>query len=193
MNRLQYKMAIKAITGMVLIGAGIGIIACQSHKNQLKLYPCYEATIEDIPPASEVEAIMVSAYNLPWETDIALIVGDPNYITKKITKWKIRPDTIVVNDQKKIQQITNHFRSAERIIRPGVCLPLQVVFVTKHGAYLIELDGAYEDDIIYGYNYRSEQLFQDFCEVGLINKHRPDSGGNLGQSPIKVTEEQIKR
>jgi hypothetical protein len=185
MKQKRHKMIEWAMAGIVLTGAGIGIIACQSHKNcfgklhQVNTYPYYEATIEDIPPLDRVKGIMIMDYYHPEMAEIVMLIGN-QVLIEEIIGREIFP-TQIVADEKWIQQITSHFKNAERNKHVMACLDTRVAFITNHGAYMVMFSESTiltEDEemkVIYGPGYYSGQLFQDFCEVGLINKHSPDS------------------
>jgi hypothetical protein len=119
-----------------------------------------DATVDDLQ-GKKFEAILIGVVDDPDKTHMWAVIGDINK-AQKIVGYEINADKVV--DSSWIQRLTSDFIKAERvkINCMDVC---QVIFLTKERGYVIKMSG--DDKIVYGPDYQSKQISDDFKEMGL--------------------------
>jgi hypothetical protein len=119
-----------------------------------------DATVDDLM-GKKIEAILIGIVDDPDKTHMWAVIGDIDK-AQKIIDCTINADIIV--DQSWVHKLTCDFIKAERvkINCEDIC---KVIFLTKERGYVIKMSG--NDEIIYGPDYRSEQIRNDLKAMGL--------------------------
>ena len=94
-----------------------------------------------------------------------LVVGNQETV-EEIIGHEILPDK-VLNDPAWQYRLFSHFKDAKRIKLVRCLSDARAVFITREKAYMLKICGSTDEGTVYGPNYESVQLKQDFDEIGL--------------------------
>ena len=168
-------ICLKSILSLVLLFLLFGCGGRQEN-GRLKLvngYQYFEAGVDDIPPLQKIEAILLTPHYHPelfYGEKAIYVIGNPKTV-EQIVGHEVLPRK-VINDPTWILRITTDFKNARRT-KIGTGSDARVVFITKEKAYMVLIDK--NDKVVYGTDYESTQLKQDFEELGLFEHEEPPS------------------
>lgn len=118
------------------------------------------ATVDELR-GEKINAILIRNVGDPDNTHMMAVIGNIDEV-QKIIGYKITTDKIV--DSSWIQRLTSDFIKAERV-KTIHREDAKVIFLTKEKGYVIKISVC--DNIVYGPDYQSEQIWSDFKEIGL--------------------------
>lgn len=159
MKRSIFKLIMSGSLLMVTLLLFLtGSCCTERPKNSFKYV---DATVDDLR-GKKIEAILIGIVDDPDKAHLWAVIGDIDK-AKKIVGYEINADKVV--DSSWIQRLTSDFIKAERTKIEECADICRVIFLTKETGYVIKMSG--DDRVVYGYDYRSKQISDDFKEMGL--------------------------
>lgn len=146
------------------------VMGCQTTPEKFKLvhqingYPFYETSIDNLPSAEDVIGIFIMEILEPEPFDI-LAIGDPVLIKKTIKSEYEAKDT--VGDPFMVHLIANHLNRAERS-KQECMSDIYIALLTHRGGYMVVLSLDVNGQYIYGNDFISVRLWEDFKTLGIF-------------------------
>jgi hypothetical protein len=191
MNRLKKKYCVRVILAMLLLCIGIGTVGCQSHKlKRMYTFPYYEATIDDLPPVDEIQAIIITAGAPPYGWDPIAVVGNraeiENLLGHRVwAKW-------MVDNREWIEITTKHFKYAERDDAEDIGMAdMHAIFITASKGYAIPLTQS--GSVIIGTNFHSERILSDINRLGCLEKQKNAAAPKVPADFFTRTQDDTQR
>ena len=170
---------------ILLIGLVLVVVTgCKSLPVANK-YHYVEAGIDDLSGLEKIEGILITNHYHPEMAGIVFLIGNQDKVEKIIGR-EINPER-TVSDPAWIERIYQNYLKAKRVnnLGRGSANDSRMVFVTKKRAYMIEF-GVDEEDgkytVVYGDDYESEHLRNDFEELGILEHKKP------AKEPTNISE-----
>ena len=157
--KLKTKCSILGLSVLIIV---ISFVGCNSTKDRFKYV---DATVDDIS-GKKFEAILIRIVDDPDKTHFMAVIGDIDNAAK-IVQHQIKAEKVI--DVSWVKRIASGFQNAERW-KIGCIDDAQAILLTKTRGYIIKYTGS--DKVIYGPDFKSEQLWKDFVEVGLESEYR---------------------
>jgi hypothetical protein len=156
--KLKIKFSILGLSVLIIVFSFVG---CNSTKDSFKYV---DATVDDLL-GKKFEAILIRIVDDPDKTHFMAVIGDIDN-AEKIVQHQIKAEKVI--DASWVKRIASGFQNAERW-KTGCIDDVQAIFLTKTRGYMIKYTGS--DKVIYGPDFKSEQLWKYFEEVGLLSEH----------------------
>jgi len=154
----------------LVVGLGLVIMTGCKSLPVVNRYQYVEVMVDDLPRLEKIEGIFVMNHYHPEMAGIMILIGDQDKVEQIIGR-EINPEK-VVSDTAWIKRIYQHYLEAKRI-KQGCLSDARVTFITKERAYMIKLSSGYDEKVVYGDDYESEKLREDFEELGLLEREEP--------------------
>ena len=163
MKTITFRINMLASIIILLIGA-LCLISCRTEKPD-SAFEYIDATVDDLV-GMEFEAILIRIVDDPGKTHFMAVIGDIDN-AEKIVQHQIKAEKVI--DTSWVKRIASGFQNAERW-KIGCIDDVQAILLTKTRGYIIKYTG--NDKVIYGPDFKSEQLWKYFVEVGLLSEDR---------------------
>lgn len=153
------------------------VVGCQTTPEKFELlyqmndYPFYKTSIDNLPPAKDVYGIFIMEIIDSELTEI-LAIGDPVLIRKMIKgeykaigEYETKDILLELPD---VQIIANHLLKAERSQEYMFSSDLYIALLTRRGAYMVAFDIMEDGHYIYGEDFLSVWVWNDFKTLGIL-------------------------